>query len=84
VLGSRAAAPGSQVVTVIMKTFQRQTVARGRSPAALLPEIRLLIVDDSREALAFSHPQAEVVRPLDRRFRRTQRPARRVATEYFR
>jgi GT2 family glycosyltransferase len=58
----------SQVVTVIMKTFQRpRTAARAVDHLRRhYPEIRLLIADDSREALAFQHPHAEVVRlPFD-------------------
>ncbi len=58
----------SQVVTVIMKTFQRPLTA-ARAVEHLrrhFPEIRLLVADDSREGLAFEHPRAEVVRlPFD-------------------
>ena len=77
----------SQVVTVIMKTFQRpQTAARAVDHLRrYYPEIRLLIADDSREALAFSHPQAEVVRlPFDSGVSKGRNALlERVETEYF-
>jgi beta-1,4-N-acetylgalactosaminyltransferase 2 len=77
----------SQVVTVIMKTFQRpQTAARAvEHLRRWYPEIRLLVGDDSREALAFSHPQAEVIRlPFDCGISRGRNALlERVETEYF-
>jgi GT2 family glycosyltransferase len=77
----------SQVVTVIMKTFQRpQTAARAvEHLRRWYPEIRLLIADDSREALAFSHPQAEVIRlPFDCGVSRGRNALlERVETEFF-
>jgi GT2 family glycosyltransferase len=77
----------SQDVTVIMKTFQRPETAR-RAVGHLrryYPEIRLLVGDDSREALAFDHPQAEVVRlPFDSGISRGRNALlERVDTEFF-
>jgi GT2 family glycosyltransferase len=77
----------SQVVTVIMKTFQRpHTAARAVDHLRRhYPEIRLLVGDDSREALAFQHPQAEVVRlPFDTGVSQGRNALlERVETEFF-
>ena len=77
----------SRVVTVIMKTFQRpRTAARAvEHLRRYYPEIRLLVADDSREALAFHHPGAEVVRlPFDSGISRGRNALlERVETEYF-
>jgi beta-1,4-N-acetylgalactosaminyltransferase 2 len=77
----------SQVVTAVMKTFQRPRTAAGAVEhlRRYYPEIRLLVGDDSREALAFNHPQAEVVRlPFDCGISRGRNALlERVETEYF-
>jgi GT2 family glycosyltransferase len=74
-------------VTVIMKTFQRpRTAARAvEHLRRYYPEIRLLVADDSRDALAFHHPGAEVVRlPFDSGVSRGRNTLlERVETEYF-
>ena len=77
----------SKVVTVIMKTFQRPVTAR-RAVEHLrryYPEIRLLVADDSREDLAFEHPDVEVVRlPFDSGISRGRNALlERVETEFF-
>ncbi|MFI5215585.1 MAG: glycosyltransferase family 2 protein [Candidatus Limnocylindria bacterium] len=77
----------SQVVTVIMKTFQRpQTATRAVDHLRRrYPEIRLLVADDSSPALAFDHPGAEVVRlPFDSGVSKGRNALlERVETEYF-
>jgi GT2 family glycosyltransferase len=77
----------SRLVTVIMKTVHRpRTAARAVEHLRRYhPEIRLLVGDDSSEALAFQHPQAEVVRlPFDSGLSRGRNALlERVDTEYF-
>ncbi len=70
-----------------MKTFHRpRTAARAVEHLRnRYPDIRLLVADDSREALAFEHPQAEVVRlPFDSGISRGRNVLlARVETPYF-
>jgi GT2 family glycosyltransferase len=77
----------SKAVTVIMKTFHRPITARRAVDhlRRFYPEIRLLVADDSREDLAFEHPDAEVVRlPFDSGLSRGRNALlERVETEFF-
>jgi len=86
-LGSSQRRRVSQVVTVIMKTFQRPRTATHAVDhlRRYFPEIRLLVGDDSGEAMAFDHPRAEVVRlPFDSGVSKGRnRLLERVETEYF-
>ena len=86
-LGNTRRRRASKAMTVIMKTFQRPRTAT-RAVDHLrryYPEIRLLVADDSSEALAFHHPDAEVVRlPFDSGVSKGRNALlERVETEFF-
>jgi beta-1,4-N-acetylgalactosaminyltransferase 2 len=77
----------SQVVTVIMKTFQRPRTATlaVEQLRRYYPEIRLLVADDGRPPIAFADASVEVLRlPFDSGISRGRNAAlARVETEFF-